>query len=269
MTVILCTAAAIPRTNRMPPSPLPSDQPSAEPARPDHVIQLDRELGELRQRLLREATSAVGMLESALHALWSLDRAGAAETRKRDDRIDTEEVEIEEACLRLMALRQPFARDFRVLTFILKVNADVERVADHSASIAKTVLKFPAGATPRWPTALVELGQRVPMVCHALLRALLDEDAEAAKGIVVGDETIDTLHRRLFDETLELMQASHAAQVIGLLIYRVGRELERIGDLMANIAEDIVYLHTGHIIRHEKKKNLRPPTPPSPSAPPA
>lgn len=250
----------------MPPFPQPPDPPSAEPARPDHAIQLDRELGELRQRLLREATSAVGMLESALRALWSLDRAAAAETRKRDDRIDTEEVEIEEACLRLMALRQPFARDFRVLTFILKVNADVERVADHSASIAKTVLKFPQGGPPRWPTALVELGQRVPMVCHALLRALLDEDADAAKGIVTGDETIDGLHRRLFDETLELMHDSPAAQVIGLLIYRVGRELERIGDLMANIAEDIVYVRTGHIIRHEKKKQ-RPPAPPTPPAP--
>ena len=167
-----------------------------------------------------------------------------------------------------MALRQPFARDFRVLTFILKANADVERVADHSASIAKTVLKFPQLPPPRWPTALVELGQRVPIVCHALLRALNDENPEAAKAIVAGDETIDSLHRRLFDETLEHMHDSPESRATGLLIYRIGRELERIGDLMASIAEDIVYLRTGHIIRHEKKRSRAAGAPPG-EAPPA
>lgn len=258
---------AEPIQQRMPFSS-PSNDPSAGASPgalpPEHSIQLDRELSELRQRLHREATSAVGMLESALDALWVLDRPAATETRKRDDRIDTEEVEIEEACLRLMALRQPFARDFRVLTFILKVNADIERVADHSASIAKTVLKFPQGSMPPWPTALRELGQRVPMVCHALLRALVDEDAAAAKAIVAGDETIDQLHRRLFDETLEMMEEPTGSPIAGLLIYRIGRELERIGDLMASIAEDIVYLRTGTIIRHEKKRNRPPPRPAPP-----
>lgn len=256
---------------------MPSSAPMPDPAEPlppldapvpTHPIMLDRELSDLRQRLHREATSAVGMLESALDALWRLDRQAAVETRRRDDRIDTEEVQIEEEALRLMALRKPFARDFRVLTFIIKVNADVERVADHAASIAKCVPKFPQGPIPPWPTALRELAGRVTITCHALLRALIEDDAEAAKAIVAGDETIDALHRRLFDETLAMMEASPGSSpIVGLLVYRIGRELERIGDLMASIAEDIVYLRTGHIIRHEKKRaRLAAPAPTAPSS---
>jgi phosphate transport system protein len=232
-----------PKQHTKPEGPMPRSAPT----------QIDREIGAIKERLVREATSAVGMVEASLEALWKLDRAAAKEIRKRDDGIDREEVEIEAACLRLLALQGPVAKDLRQMTFVLKVNADIERVADHACAIAKVVRKLPEGATPRWPVALTELGQRVPMVCHGLLRTLRDEDVEAAKAIVIGDDVIDALHKRLFDETLEMMDGSPTNQAVGLLVYRVGRELERIADLMTNIAEDIVYLKTGQIIRHSKK----------------
>src|SRR5262249_47882825 len=155
---------------------------------------------------------------------------------------------------RLMALQQPVARDFRTLAFILKVNADIERVGDHACSVAKIVFRLADQPAMPWPQSLVELGQRVPMACHRLLRALLDEDAEAAKQVVLGDKTIDRLTRQLFDETVQFMGQDQRAHAAGLLIYRLGRELERVGDLMTNIGEDIVYLTTGEIIRHEKKR---------------
>jgi phosphate transport system protein len=194
------------------------------------------------------------MVEAALDALWRLDIEAAKRIRKQDEGIDREEVEIEAACIKVMALQNPVAKDLRYLTFVLKVNSDVERVADHACAIAKVVAKIPPGIRPAWPTALRELGERVPMVCHTLLRALRDEDAEAAKAIVLGDEVIDSLHRRLFDETLEMMDNSEHARLVGLLVYRLGRDLERIADLMTNIAEDIIYLRTGQIARHMKKR---------------
>lgn len=215
---------------------------------------LVREITTIKRRLVDEATAAVGMLEASLAALWELDTQAAAEILKRDEKIDREEVAIEEACFRVMALQQPVARDFRVLAFVIKVNADIERVGDHACSIAKIIFKLADQSPVAWPTSLVELGQRVPMACHRLLRALLDEDAEAAKTVVVDDKVIDRLHRQLFDETVALMQSHPDANAIGLLIYRVGRELERVGDLMTNIAEDVVYVATGEIIRHEKKR---------------
>ncbi|HLO40290.1 MAG TPA: phosphate signaling complex protein PhoU [Phycisphaerales bacterium] len=220
-----------------------------------HSIIFDRKLISLKRRLVREATEVISMLERSLDALWRLDRAAAAEVRRIDDSIDREEVQIEQECFALLTLHHVFARDFRVVTFVLKVNHDIERVGDHASSIAKIVGKIDASAPPVWPTALLELGQRVPVRCHELLRAVLDEDVEAARQLVMKDKTIDNLDARLFGETVDFMQKDTTPQGLanGLLIHRAGRELERVGDLMTNIAEEVVYLATGDIIRHTHK----------------
>lgn len=236
------------------PNPTPSSQPPHSPGRHEVRYTFDRSLAQLKRRLVQEATSAIGMLEAALDALWKLDSAAAREVRRRDDRIDAEEVEIEQECFRLLALEQPVARDFRIITFILKVNADIERVADHASSVAKVAMKLAGSGPVKWPTALMELGQRVPAMCHTLLRSVLDEDPNLAATIVVEDKIIDELEKKLFDETVDLMRGEDGALKGGLLIYRVGRELERIGDLMKNIAEDVIYLATGAIVRHELKR---------------
>jgi phosphate transport system protein len=233
---------------------------------PEAVPQLttDRKILALKRRLVREASMAVAMLEAALRALWALDVDAAMAVRLSDDRVDMEEVAIEQECYEILALHHPFARDFRVLTFILKVNADIERVADHASSICKVVKKIAearrgaglAGA-PRWPTALLELGERVPAMCHELLRAVLDEDVEAARQMVPADKVIDSLDKRAFEESMELMRAAAGDETelaVGILMTRASRELERVGDLMTNIAEDVVYLATGEIIRHEKRR---------------
>ncbi|MBK7404431.1 MAG: phosphate signaling complex protein PhoU [Phycisphaerales bacterium] len=212
----------------------------------------EREVVQLKRRLVREATLAIAMLQEALEALWKLDRTMAADLKARDNAIDDEEVAIEQACFELLALQQPVARDFRIIAFILRVNSDLERVADHACSIAKVGAKIEGDQPPRWPVSLLELGERVPYMCQRLLRAVLDEDAEAARQIVAEDETIDALHKQLFKETIEYMRREPASEANGLHIARLGRELERVGDLMANIAEDVVYLVTGSIVRHEK-----------------
>jgi phosphate transport system protein len=217
----------------------------------------EREIRALKARLVQEAAVAIGMLELALDALWRRDVEKAEIVLLRDQNVDKEEVLIEEFALRILALQQPVARDFRQVAFILKVNADIERVADHACAIAKVARKL-ASISPiladAWPTALTELGHRVPRICHALLKVLRNENADEAKAIIIGDKTIDNLHKQLFDETVILMRSQDDAHELGLLVYRLGRELERIGDLMTNIAEDVVYLVTGEIVRHEKKR---------------
>jgi len=213
----------------------------------------DRSLVMLKRRLVQEATSAVNMLEASLEALWKLDKEAAQGVRRRDDMIDREEVAIEEECLKALTLQQPVARDLRILTFVLKVNSDIERVADHAKSIAKVTLALESVRPPRWPTSLVELGQRVPMMCHALLRSVLDEDESGARLVRDEDKTIDALDRRLFDEVVDAIRKDQVTPADGLLIYRTGRELERVGDLMTSIAEDVIFLATGRIVRHAKK----------------
>jgi phosphate transport system protein len=215
----------------------------------------DRELISLRRRVAQQAALAISMLQEAIEGLWRLDRSIADTLKIRDNTIDDEEVAIEQACFRLLALQQPVARDFRILAFILRVNGDLERVADHACSIAKVTRKFEGDTPPKWPTALLEMSDRVPYMCQRLLRAVLDEDAGASRALIAEDETIDTLHKQLFTETIAFMRREPDSEANGLHIARLGRELERVGDLMANIAEDVVYLVTGSIVRHEKHAN--------------
>lgn len=235
---------------------MPQGSQDIPATRGTQTTSFQRELQALRRRLMREASVAIGMLESALSALWSLDELKAEDVRARDDRVDREEVAIEAECLRLLALQNPVAADLRQIAFCIKVNADIERVADHATSVAKLSLRIDP-PTPRWPTALVELGERVPLMCYDLLRAVLAEDADAAREIVRRDKQIDRLDDRLFEEILERLDQDPERASDLLMMYRIGRELERIGDLMGNIAEDVVFLVTGEIIRHEKKFKRR------------
>jgi phosphate transport system protein len=234
--------------------PAPS---SGSPAPHGARFSFDQAIQQLKRRLAQEAASAVAMLEASLDALWKLDVAAAKAVRMRDDSIDAEEVEIESECYRLLTLQHPLARDFRLLAFILKVNSDVERVADHASGIAKVAGKLDLSVPFRWPTALQEMGQRVPAMCHALLRAMLEEDAAGAARVAAEDDTIDALDKRLFVEVEELMKRDPASIHNGLLMYRLSRELERVGDLMKNIAEDVIFLNTGTIVRHEAKRAER------------
>ncbi|MFI4870875.1 MAG: phosphate signaling complex protein PhoU [Phycisphaerales bacterium JB061] len=209
----------------------------------------------LKRRMIRQGTVAIGMLEASLDALWSIDAEVALHVREQDNAVDTEEVRIEEACYQILALQQPVAKDFRILAFVLKVNHDIERVADHASSISKVAMKLSElPVVPKFPTGLRELGDRVPAACHKLLRAMLDEDVEVARQIVLDDKLIDDLDKGSYKELVsQLVNKQEDDIAAGLLLYRVGRELERVGDLMKNIAEDVVYLGTGEIVRHSKK----------------
>lgn len=214
--------------------------------------QLDYLLVALRRRLIREASQAIDLLEQSIDSLWELDHERARGVKVIEAQIDSEEVRIEQECFRILALHQPFGGDFRLITFCLKVNSDIERVADHAASIAKICRKID-GPAPEWPGALREMGERVPMMCQALLRAVVNTDIEAANDVVRSDKAIDRLDKQVFSEVTKYIEESPDHTVNGILMYRISRELERVGDLLGNIAEDIVYLATGEIIRHTKQ----------------
>ena len=214
--------------------------------------QLDQQLSSLRQRLIREASQATDLLTQSLDVLWNSDREGAKEVKKIEKLIDAEEVRIEQECFRILALQTPFGADFRLITFCLKVNSDIERLADHASSIAKMSKKFHT-ESPDWPAALREMGERVPVMCQELLRAVISADIVAAKEVVERDKIIDQLDKQTFKDLALKIETTPARAADYMLMYRISRELERVGDLLGNIAEDIVYLVTGDIIRHTPK----------------
>jgi len=213
-------------------------------------IQLDHELAALRRRLIKEASRATDLLAQSIKILQGSSDEEVSEIREIERQIDAEEVRIEEECFRILALQQPFGSDFRMLTFCLKVNSDIERLADHAASMAKISKKL-RDAELVWPQAMLEMMQRVPVMCEELVRAVINADPDAAREIVLRDKTIDKLDKQAFRELTGIIQEHPDEASQYMLMYRISRELERVGDLLGNIGEDIVYLVTGDIVRHE------------------
>jgi phosphate transport system protein len=219
-------------------------------------ISLDDDLAMVRRRMIREAAQAIEIIKSAIDSLWELDESTAKMISKIEREIDKEEVRIEQECYRILALKNPFAADFRLITFILRVNTDIERVADHASSIRKIIARLEAPA-PKWPESLREMGERIPLMCEQLLRAVVNTDADLARSVVKQDRAIDILDGHAFDEIKELIHNDPQNASNYLLIFRVARELERVGDLLGNIAEGIIYLVTGDIVRHTPRKNKK------------
>jgi phosphate transport system protein len=237
-----------------------SDQ-SDRVLRVSHDTQLDTELGSLRRRIIREASQAIEILKSSIDALWDLDVSAAPAISAVENEIDVEEVAIEQECYKILALKNPFAADFRLIAFCLKVNSDIERVADHASSITKITAKLDSPIRD-WPPALLEMGERIPVMCEQVLRAVVNTDTDLARSVSLSDKAIDKLDRQAFHEISSMIERDPKGASTYLLMYRIARELERVGDLLGNIAEEIVYLQSGEIIRHKQKG-----TPPTPSSP--
>lgn len=211
-----------------------------------------RKIDALLERLQREAMLTISLLESAIVAFRDCDAAAAAAIRRRDDEIDAEEVRIEEHTLRLIALHQPVAGDLRRLTLVIKANADLERIADHAMGLCKVVQQLDEPHPVKWPQAVSEMASRVVPRAHEGLRALQRLDARLAEQIITADQTMDMLWRRAFEEIETAATRGDLSMRAALLAFRAGRELERISDLVSNIAEDIIYMQTGRIVRHTK-----------------
>lgn len=212
------------------------------------------ELESLLQRLQREALLTVELLEHAVGAFKVCDKAAAAAIRRRDDEIDREEVKIEEETLRLMALHQPVASDLRRLTLVIKVNADLERIADHGMGLCKVVQLLDEPHPVSWPLAVVEMADRIVPRAHEAVRTLQRLDAQSAERLIQNDATMDMLWRRAFEEIEAAAQHGRLSMRAALLAFRAGRELERIADLFSSVCEDIIYMQTGRIVRHTKVK---------------
>jgi len=233
-----------------------SENGTESPLRVTTDIQLDHKLDALRRRLIREAARATDLLKRSFEVLLNSSDEGVQEIRDIEREIDAEEVKIEEECFRILALQQPFGSDFRMLTFCLKVNSDIERLADHASSMAKISRKLKEDEL-HWPPALTEMMQRIPVMCEELMRSVIHADTDAARDVVARDKIIDRLDKQTFKELAEIIEKQPEDASKYMLMYRISREIERVGDLLGNIAEDVVYLVTGEIVRHENSGNKK------------
>ena len=207
-------------------------------------------LEDLHRDVLLMGGNVESTVARAVRAILDRDVAQANEVIEGDRDINLQELKIDEECLKMLALYQPTARDLRFVTGVMKIINDLERVADLSVNIAERALELTQGAPRDLPAAFVEIADRSRRMLTASLDALVRRDASKAMDVLRMDDPIDALLRGIFDE-LEAAMTKDPAQIRpDLLILSAAKNLERIADHASNIAEDVVYMVDGNIIRH-------------------
>jgi len=196
------------------------------------------------------ASAVEDMLLEASDAVRRVDHALARRIIDRDEEIDQEEVAIETEVLRLMTLFQPMGTNMRQLCTVLKVNNDLERVADCAVNIAERVRHLSQEAVEQARTELKDIYPVVRRMLHDAIRAYATADEEIARRVRAEDETIDAFYGDFVRRTCAQADRSPDSMNAYLDILSVAKSLERIADLASNIAEDVIYLVTGQIVRH-------------------
>ncbi|GAB4149769.1 MAG: phosphate signaling complex protein PhoU [Planctomycetaceae bacterium] len=213
-------------------------------------VHLKRDLDVLHRDILLMCTEVEEMIHEAVDSLSdpSMDRAKAL--AERDDEIDRKDVQIEESCLKVLALHQPVAIDLRRITTVLKVTAELERVADLGVHIAERSCGMSEGPPMIVPEKLKQMAEIAVEMLHRSIDAYVKLDSQLARQVCSEDDAVDALNREVIDEIGKIMQAEPEKVQAALHLFSASRHIERVADHATNIAEDVVYLVEGEIIRH-------------------
>lgn len=221
-----------------------------------HVFQ--RELGKLNQKLLALSALVEESLRQAFAAVDTRDAARARAVILGDRTIDEGEVEVEEECLKVLALHQPVAGDLRYLIAVIKITNELERIGDLATNIAVRALQIAAAPPLTLPVDLLVMAERVESMLQRALDALVNRDATVAREVLASDDEVDDLYAQLIEELKEMIRVNLEALDALVEIFSVTRYLERLADHATNICEDVLYMVEGEIRRHQGLDDTRP-----------
>jgi phosphate transport system protein len=217
--------------------------PSAHPSRPA----LDQELAGVKDHVLRMGSLVEEAILAAIAALVAHDAEAATAVIVNDRRINEMQREVSTLITRAIATQSPVARDLRFLLSLDHVSYELERMGDHAGSVAKQARKLAPQPQLKRYIDLPAMGEIAAALVGEVLRALVDVDVTMARDVAARDDEIDDLYHRTFDEVIDLMRADPANVERGTRILFAAHYLERIGDRVTNIAEDVVFLASGEI----------------------
>ena len=213
-----------------------------------------REIDQLKKMILSLGTLVEDRLRRASTLLETKNEAQAQLIMTSDWEVDDMEIRLEEECLKILALHQPVARDLRLIVAIIKINSELERIADIAVNIAKRILTINSCKTPDFVFTLdyQPMSAKVLEMVKTSLDALVTEDAALARKVFLMDDEVNRLRDAVYKTVMEeiALHSNNAACLVN--IYLIARHLERIGDRAKNIAEEIIYLVEGEIVRSSK-----------------
>ena len=210
-----------------------------------------REIDQLKQLILKMGTVAEDRLRRACTLLKTMDEEEARRIIGADWEIDDMEIRVEEECLKILALHQPVARDLRLIVSIIKINTELERIADIAVNIAKRIVTI-RKKRPDGFSTLVDyqpMATRVLAMVKTSLDALVTEDAALARQIFLMDEEVNRLRDQAYRTIIHEIDEVGGGAACLINLYLIARHLERIGDRSCNIGEEVIYLVEGEIVR--------------------
>jgi phosphate transport system protein len=212
---------------------------------------LQQEIEKLQTKLLELVATAKDAVEKAVKSVDDRDAKLAQAVVDGDVEIDRAEVNLEEDCLKILALYQPVATDLRLIVSVMKINNDIERIGDLAVNIAERSLFLCTAPPVEAPSDLADMRAKALAMLTGSLDSLVRRDTKRAREVRAGDDEVDELNRQIFREFSAAVR-KNPDHVECLLSYlSVGRHLERIADYATNIAEDVIYLMEGEIVRHK------------------
>ncbi len=211
---------------------------------------IERQLENLRERILRVGTLVEEAISKSITALINRDVPLALRVMANDGDIDSMEVEVEEECLKILALYQPVATDLRFVVAALKINNDLERMGDLARNIAKRVTQLEGGNPYNLPPEIRTMATQAQEMVRQCLDAVVKGDPALARQVREEDDIVDEARQRIQRRVLQGIKDDPENVENLLRINSVSKHIERIADMATNIAEDVVYMVEGDIVRH-------------------
>jgi len=210
-----------------------------------------RELEKIKQRILALGALVEERVQMARKAVDEKDAALAEKIIKNDFEIDEMEVEVEEECLKVLALHQPVAVDLRFLIAVIKINNDLERIGDQAVNIAQRVLTIAKQDIENFVFDYSVMSEKAQVMLKMSLDSLVNLDIDLALKVCTMDDEVDELKDLAYDRIKQAMKSdpNHLGYYINLLL--ISRHVERLADHSTNIAEEVIYLIEGDIVRHD------------------
>jgi phosphate transport system protein len=211
---------------------------------------IERQIETLKERILRVGTLVEEAISKSITALINRDLVLARRVMANDDEIDRMEVEVEEECLKILALYQPVATDLRFVVAVLKINNDLERMGDLAKNIAKRVSQL-AGSKPyELPPEIRTMAMQAEEMVKECLDAVVKRDPALARQVREEDDVVDDARQKVQRRVMQAIKDDPDSVENLLRINSVSKHIERIADMATNIAEDVVYMVEGDIVRH-------------------
>jgi phosphate transport system protein len=214
-------------------------------------LHLQRDLESLKKEILQLGNLVETAINTAILSLNNREVTLADRVMELEEEINDKEVHIEEECLKILALHQPVAVDLRFIVVVLKVNNDLERMGDFAKNIAKRAIHLSGlDPIPMFQGFTSELPVLVRSMVRKSLDALVSLDVELARTVINMDDKVDEINRRMYEEVHATIQKDVNNTEVAMNLLSTSRYMERIADLSTNIAEDVVFMVEGKVVRH-------------------